>query len=400
MKATARVLPAMLVALSIPTEVPAVTWYVDQSGSGDATTIQAGVDLASPGDIVVVLPGTYHEQVDLTTNDLRLIGASGAEATIVDAEPMAYCLRTQGVTQTVLSGLTFTGARGGYDYDGRTSFGVQLSGNAEIRECVFRDNLCDSASAIFGSGSLRVEDTRFIENIGVKYSYPDPGCNAACIYWSGELEVDGCTFERNSGSCYATIMAGGSITIFNSVFRENERWVSYYHGGGLFTDIWGTSTWWIERNIFVRNQGFPILDPGGNDSDVYLRFNTAVDNDPSGPSYPIPALPGSIIRGNVFAGGDVGLHLPEGGGGITVACNDSWGNEVNWEGYDPSGSNGNFSADPLCCDRSRDDFRVTGASPLLPLHNECGVFIGAVPNWCPTVSIESSTWSRIKARYR
>ncbi len=43
--------------------VNAATWIVDQSGSGDATTIQEGIDLASHGDTVLVNPGTYSDRI-------------------------------------------------------------------------------------------------------------------------------------------------------------------------------------------------------------------------------------------------------------------------------------------------------------------------------------------------
>jgi hypothetical protein len=115
---------------------------------------------------------------------------------------------------------------------------------------------------------------------------------------------------------------------------------------------------------------------------------------------PIPAAPGSIIRANVFSGGNIGLHLPPGGGGIVVECNDSWGNDVNWKGFDPSGTNGNISVPPLYCNAPLDDFRVAVNSPLLPQNNECGVPIGAFGVGCGTVSIESMSWGRIKGQYR
>jgi parallel beta-helix repeat protein len=42
------------------------------------TTIQDAVNAAQPGDRIVVPPGTYHESVDVTTNDLSIVGSRGA----------------------------------------------------------------------------------------------------------------------------------------------------------------------------------------------------------------------------------------------------------------------------------------------------------------------------------
>lgn len=106
---------------------------------------------------------------------------------------------------------------------------------------------------------------------------------------------------------------------------------------------------------------------------------------------------GSTFVQNVFSGGDVGFGVPD---GVTVNayCNDSWGNEENWGGgVDPST---NFSLEPRYCAPEVDNFRVASNSPLLPGSNSCNWLIGAFGEGCGTVSVEPSSWGKVKSLYR
>src|SRR5262245_49399637 len=60
------------------------TWHILNDGSGDAPTIQAGVDSGGMGDTVLVGPGTYYENIDSLQGGVVLISEFGPESTIID----------------------------------------------------------------------------------------------------------------------------------------------------------------------------------------------------------------------------------------------------------------------------------------------------------------------------
>ena len=56
----------------------AMTVYIMPDGSGDAPTVQVGLDMCAAGDTVLVAAGTYHENIVWPDMDgLKLMSESG-----------------------------------------------------------------------------------------------------------------------------------------------------------------------------------------------------------------------------------------------------------------------------------------------------------------------------------
>jgi parallel beta-helix repeat protein len=68
---------------------PPKTWYVDDDRAdypdADFTKIQDAVNAVRVGDIIIVYPGTYAENVDVNKSYLTISSKSGADSTIVQA---------------------------------------------------------------------------------------------------------------------------------------------------------------------------------------------------------------------------------------------------------------------------------------------------------------------------
>ena len=82
----------------------------------DQPTIQAGIDAAVSGDLVLVSPGTYVENIDFLGNAITLQSESGTEDTIIDGNQNgSVVLFESGETQeSVLDGFTIRNGTGTY----------------------------------------------------------------------------------------------------------------------------------------------------------------------------------------------------------------------------------------------------------------------------------------------
>jgi hypothetical protein len=236
-------------------------------------------------------------------------------------------------------------------------------------------------------GDLTVRDTRFANNYS-GWCLPGPSAIQFLGQGTGSLVVEGCLFEDNDGQ--GVWVADGHLEFRDNVVRRNRF--------GLVLDG-STLSAVVEHNLFTEQtqESIQVCDGALG---VVIRGNTFARNADRGLGPYIAT--GTVIEENVFTGHLVGLHLCSTCTGITVRCNDSWGNRgLNWMGFpDPVGVDGNISEPPKYCDSPGGDFTVAANSPLLPANNSCGVQIGAFGAGCGPLSVTPASWGKIKAGYR
>ena len=344
--------------------VSAAEFVVDPDGTGDATTIQGGLDLAGYGDVVLVMPGTYEENVTMISG-VALTGVAGAEATIIDGNNDFCILCNYCSVGTLIEG--FTLADGG----GHSGGGVRVFGNShvEIANCVIRNNhtYYDAAGIVVQNNCYAyIHDNEFRDNVTL---------NSTAI----------------------AVIVNSEATIEHNLFRGN---VSTFLSSCIGLNA---ARAWISGNVFMENQavnGGTIHTSGGN-TDATIENNTFLNNHATDGASGIYCYGGSsmIANNNIFAF-NTGQPAVKNDANLEAGCNDFWQNDAHYQGPgNIIGQNGNFIADPLFCDVSAESAALAETSPCLI--GPCGV-IGAnpVPECDGPVVTEQMSWSLVKSMYR
>jgi hypothetical protein len=436
------VLAALVLVLISPTSPSARTWYIEPDGSGDAPTIQAGVDSAAVGDTVLVAPGVYHDCTHLNAHahphcvilrgGIHVIGeADDPSDVVIDAEGVGRVIECTNLAEPVcIRGITIArgrtnmtggglyahqchlfvddcrfvrnessdasggGIRAAAPYTLQIS-GCQFSSNAapnaglgqggavsvtasgdvaglsyQIVDCVFQDNTAgygggavhlrtafpnsmhvigckfsgNSTEGYGGAvlidyyGSAEIRECLFVDNRALK------GGAMAAYYVPDESEwayVDGCTFERNMA------LAGGAVWLW----RANVRCT-----GSMYVHDWADDCGGV----------FDVLDGGLAVLDCTLHGNGAGGY-----------AGGIAVRHSLFVLARTIISYSTSGEAVyrfgplapTIQCCDLCGNAGgDWVGTVAcyAGIEGNFSEDPVFCDRENGDFHLAENSPCMP----------------------------------
>ena len=398
----------------------------------DYATIQAAIDASGPGDSVAVGPGTW-------TAEVRNVSACGNAAPIqavLFLKPGVTVLSTVGAEQTILDGgvqgqfavnTIFMGNATGPEVrvDGFTVTGggdALEMGCCEalvvLSDCWLIDNW-DNAIATT-SCRLRLEGCVVARN-----GFGSDGDGRAVEAFSSDLEIVRTRFEENAST--ALLVQGPSATLSvmdsefvdhangravslsvvpeavfsRSLFARNRVRASAVDGGaiGVFSSNADVSFCTFAMDSAVAGNGGAIIV--GSESTASINDNTFFGCSASFGAAVMVAGQASIAR-NVIAG-SAGRALVASSVAQIVTeesgCNVLW-NDTNYFQWPAEASSTDILADPEFCDPLVGDYSVRSSSPCLPENNAgCGP-IGAHGAGCGTVSVEATTFGRIKALYR
>ena len=358
--------PALLALFLLADPTAARTWHILPDGTGDAPTIQAGIDSASAGDVVEIGCGDYFEWDISVKPDIVLRSESGSpECVIIDAEQQGHVLLCEAHGTTLVEGLTLIHGVAFCPFPEcvlNNGGGLFCSlGDVIVHDCVFRDNeaagsgggmFCGTSSegGVLGPSSAIVTDCLFVDN----HAAGGGGFAAGLM---GTVELTGCIMVGNTANAHGggVLASQGTLTMTGCTLYGNTG----QYGGGLGC---------YEASPLVQSC---IIADNLQGVAVYCEMESA------------PVLDCCDLYGN------------EGGDWVDCIAEQVEGS-------------GNFSANPCFCDADGGDFHLCADSWCLAGHHPwgCDDLVGALGEGCAacdcpgTVPVEPATLGAVKAIYR
>src|SRR6266700_3422298 len=351
----------------------------------DQPTIQAAIDAAHDGDLVLVAEGTYKENIDFKGKAISVGGLGGASRTIIDGGGLdtVVSFRTGETRGSLLSGFTIT--NGFANPNGPNSGeggGIFVSGASPIilSSVIENNKACEGAGIAIAFGAPLIEVVTISNNVQGGCSGGIGGAGISIRGESSGTAILGNTIANNSiaagGGGISLFAAGGPLILSNNFIGNNGG----SQGGGIA--IFNDASPQIMGNVFIHNtasQGgglywlIPQSTPG-----ILLLGNTISDNS---------ATHGSGIFSSGFSGNaSLQNNIILGQAGASAIFCESFNgntppgfvaNDVFTTGATPyggictdqTGTSGNISSDPLFVDPSADSLRLQPSSPAVDAGN-------------------------------
>jgi hypothetical protein len=441
------VLLAALLSTFYRSVATARTWHINADGTGEAPTIQAGIDSATAGDIVLVAPGTYSSTVQVqvdgqptavnayVTKDISLRSENGPSVTKIDGTASSICILLVSVgSGAEVSGFEITIApemigcllftqRSGQRNNQKVPFD-RIAIRCDGSSCTIRDNVIHDADVgvRLNTSPATITDNAF-ENVGIGVEGTESDAlvtqNSATTSFGEAFDFMNSSptiqnnIMRGSSTAYSCVgiacVSSGPASSFTPTISGNT--IEYVASQGIWCNgvsatIIGNKIKWTGIAAAVINYSYVSFT--GNiviqtTSGLILQYSEGAIEENTFVDVGIDLIGNATISRNILFG--TAAIIGFSGSTPNVTCNDVFapGTTIT-RGTSATDSNGNFSLDPEFCGiGGSDNYYLQSDSPCAPGNHPQGVDcgrIGAFDAKCGTVRVRPVTWGQIKALYR
>jgi hypothetical protein len=320
----------ILIALLLCTFAQARTIYVNNDGLADFNNIQAAIDDANDGDVVVVKPGRYtgdsNRDIDFKGKAITVQSEAGPETCIIDCQGWYY-IGWEGLLEeyhrglyfhsgedanSVVQGFTITGGYvGGNDYGGGI---LCYASSPRVVDCIVAGNIALSGGGIaLHTSYATITNCIITKNIASYrpwswYSERDGsgGGIATSDHRDSNPVFRNCIVSGNCSSIYGGgIYCAGDFILVNCTICGN-RTGEYGRGGGISCQashrnkgvlrnciIWGNTAKWGKQLAHMsggilgemRLELANCTIQGGNPNDIWIIEDRVEGNWISGDPY-------------------------------------------------------------------------------------------------------------------
>lgn len=266
-----------------PAPGPPALYYVPQ----DFATIQEAINAAAPGDVIVVSPGEYHENLHMMGKALALISTNPrdpavVEATVLRASSVLSAVTCLGSEGGLISGLTITGGGNTQTIGG----GI----NANGAPITIEYNVITGNQADFGGGIANLYGYIRYNTISRNRAVRGGGGLYDCFCPLFEYNVVAFNETRYGGGTYM-----GTLNSFFSVFYGNQAsggGSAIYSSGNLENCIvWGNTG---PGSAFIGAPGvyrYSLLPEMNNPSQGVFSADPLFANPAQGDFHLLPGSP-------------------------------------------------------------------------------------------------------------
>jgi parallel beta-helix repeat protein len=264
------------------------TWYVDDDGGADFTSIQLAIDAASAGDTIYVYNGTY-EHIHIYKS-LTLIGEN-KYGTIIDGSGYGVYFEEYGAVVTITGvavNLTdFTVQNAGYAELSGIAVYLHDTSLCSINDLVILNSRFGIAPLFYSSDNIISNNTISDAEIGIVNFNPWPSSNNTVV---------GNRISNSSGGIYFNYPY--SVQIINNIISNNSRYPYgiHFQMGGSDNKVIGNIVENSENAIRLDYAGSNLVEENVVENCTYGVFVGYESSD-------------NVVVGNNASGSNIGFML-------------------------------------------------------------------------------------------